>query len=392
MTKTLTRLVLLLGVGLSLVLASPARGGLVPTKLRVTAEVANIRQKPDIGSGIVLQVPRDTILTAVSRDGDWFLVSATSEDGRTVTGYVHISLVSVAQAGELEESPAAPKPEASKPRPATPPPVRTAPAAQAPVSVYSPEAKFGLALLGGVGYVLGGDLNAAAKGTADLFGANLGVTGTPAVSPAHMGYVFGGEFLVPLADRISLGVGLDYLESQKESIVLYAKGNKRNAVITHPEMHAYPARAFVLYSPLQSFYIKLGLEYYFAGISYSYHTEQGGYIKDVTGTATGNGLGAFAGFGLEWNIVSSVAFVVEATGHYAPVSGLTGTGTTTDSDGVNLVETGKLYYFEIQNPSGSFPQTVVRSKLPSEAGVFNAREAEVDFSGFSLKAGFKFRF
>jgi hypothetical protein len=361
------------------------------TKLRVTAEIANIRQKPDIGSGIVLQVPKDTILFALSHEGEWYLVSATAEDGRTVTGYVHVSLVMVAEPGALEEAPAAPQP--GTPQSKLPQPPRMTPPPAAPVSVYSPATRFGLAIMGGGNYFLGGDLNTAAQGYADMIGNTLGITGTPAVSPVHIGYLFGGEFLVPLADRISLGFGLDYLKSQKESIVIYAKGSKRSAAITRPEMHAFPLRAFVMYSPLQGFYIKLGLQYYFAGISYSYHSESGLYTRDTTGTATANGLGVFGGFGLEWNIVSGLAFVIEATGRYAPLSGFSGQGSVVDSAGMDVEESGTLYYFEQMTLNGaSFPQVVVRSKLPTEAGVANPREAEVDFSGFAIRAGFKVKF
>ncbi len=383
--------ILALGLCLFFLLGAMGSAGQAATKLRVTAEVANIRQKPDIGSAIAYQVPRDAILTAIAREGDWYLVRMTTEDGRSVSGYVHISLVAVAEEGAPEANPAPPRTGVPPVEPAPPsrktlPPVST-------VSVYSPEAKFGLSLLAGGSFILGGDLNTAAAGQADLLGNILGVTGSPEVSPVHIGYAFGGEFTVPLADRISLGLGLDYVRGQRESIVLYLKGNKRFATITRPEMHAYPIRAFILYSPLRAFYIKLGLEYYLAGISYSYHTEQGLYTKDVTGTATGRGLGAFGGFGLEWNISGALAFVVEATGHYAPLSGFTGKGNVTDSDGVDITETGKLYYFEFKTINGlSFPHVVIRNKLPTEAGVFNAREAEVDFSGFSLKAGFKVRF
>lgn len=391
MIKALGRQLLIAGFIALIFFSLPALGVQAQTKLRVTAEIANIRQKPDIGSGIALQVPRDTILTAVSREGEWYLVNVTAEDGGTITGYVHISLVMVAEPGALEETPVGPKPGTSQPQPPNPP--RTMPPGAMPVSVSSPEAKFGLAFMGGASYLMGGDLNAAAQGQADLFGNALGVAGSPAVSPAHIGYIFGGELLVPLADRISLGLGLDYQKSQKESIVLYIRGNKRSAAITRPEMHALPVRAFIMYSPLQAFYIKIGLQYCIAGISYSYHTESGLYTRDVTGTATGGGLGAFGGFGLEWNIFSSLTFVIEATGRYAPLSGFTGQGSVVDSDGVNIKESGKLYYFEQKTIGGaSFPQVVVRSKLPTEAGVFNPREAEVDFSGFAVKSGFKVRF
>jgi hypothetical protein len=392
MTTTPGRTALFLALVLLILAMGFPAAAQTPAELRVTAEVANIRQMPDIGSVIVLQVPRDTTLTAVSREGDWYLVSVVAEDGRTVRGYVHVSLVTPVETPPATE----PKPETNpppqpKPRPTVPP--RTARPAASPVSISASEARFGLMILGGGGYHLGGDLNSSAQGQADYFGSVLGVTGSPAVSPAHLGYVFGGELLVPLADRISLGFGLDYLESRRESIVLYQKGNKNYSYLTRPAMHALPIRVFVAYSPLKAFYVKLGLEYYFAGLSYYFRTESGSYWRESSGTATGQGLGAVAGFGLEWNIVSSLAFVIEATGHYAPLAGFKGTGTVTDELGVDEEESGKLDYFELKNlGSPFFPDLAVRNKLPTEAGVYNPRDAEIDFTGFTLKAGLKIRF
>jgi len=389
MINRLGRLALILGICLLALAALPASGA--QTKLRVTAEIANIRQKPDIGSAIVNQAPRDTILTGVSRDGDWYFVNLVSEDGRTVSGYVHISLVSVAEPGQLEETPSKPAASTVQPKPLLPPPTKRP--TGAPVSVYSPEARFGIALLGGGVYTLGGDLNQGAQGRADYYGDYLGVAGSPEVSPVHLGYVFGGEVLVPLVDRFSLGIGLDYLKSQNESIVIYQKGSNRNVFQARPEMHALPIRVFVSYSPLQAFYIKVGVEYYFAGASYFYRTEAGNYWREWTGTATSHGLGAMAGIGLEWNITGSLAFVLDVTGHYAPLSGFQGTGTITDELGVNSSETGKLYYYELKFLGGtSFPEVFIRNKVPSEAGVFNPREAEVDFTRVAFLAGFKFRF
>jgi hypothetical protein len=389
MINRLGRLALILGICLLALAARPASGA--QTKLRVTAEIANVRQKPDIGSAIVSQAPRDTIMTGVSRDGDWYFVNLVSEDGRTVSGYVHISLVSVAEPGQVEETPSKPTASTVQPRPLLPPPTKRPNGA--PVSVYSPEARFGIAFLGGAAYTLGGDLNLGAQGRADYYGDYLGVNGSPEVSPAHLGYVFGGEVLVPLVDRFSLGLGLDYLKSQKESLVIYPKGSNRNVLRARPEMHALPIRVFVSYSPLQAFYIKVGVEYYFAGASYFYRTEAGNYWREWSGTATTHGLGAMAGIGLEWNITGSLAFVLDITGHYAPMSGFQGTGTITDELGASSSETGKLYYFDLKFLGGtSFPQVFIRGKVPSEAGVFNPREAEVDFTRVAFLAGFKVRF
>ncbi|OGD26272.1 MAG: hypothetical protein A2Y56_05430 [Candidatus Aminicenantes bacterium RBG_13_63_10] len=384
MKRTSGRQALALGFCLLTFLALPVSPAQSRNRLRVTAEIANIRQKPDIGSVILIQVPRETTMAAVSREGDWYLVSLVAEDGRTISGYVHISLVSETAPGPAAETPVKVKP-ADPPRSSIPSPP--------PVSVYLPETKFALAFMGGGNYVLAGDLNAAVKGQADYLSDQLGVKGTPAVSPVHLGYVFGGEFFVPLAGRLSLGFGLEYLKSQKQSIVLYQKGANSNIYTALPEVHALPVRIFISYSPVQALYMFLGLEYYFASCSYSYRTETGLSWREVSGTATGHGLGAMAGLGLEWNIVPSLAFVIEAVGRYAPLSGFRGEGSLTDSLGAETLETGKLYYYELQFLGGtSFPALMVRSKLPTEAGVFSPREAEIDFTGFSVKAGLKVRF
>jgi len=63
----MNRTAVLAGIGLVLGAAlfaaaqvTPAR----PMKIKVTAEQANLREKPDIGSGIVQQIPEGTVLEA----------------------------------------------------------------------------------------------------------------------------------------------------------------------------------------------------------------------------------------------------------------------------------------------------------------------------------------
>ncbi len=58
-----------------------------------------------------------------------------------------------------------------------------------------------------------------------------------------------------------------------------------------------------------------------------------------------------------------------------------------------VTETGKLYSYDGQaTPVNSYPLVFLRSKVPSEGGVANAREAVLDLSGLSLKAGIKISF
>jgi hypothetical protein len=74
--------------------------------------------------------------------------------------------------------------------------------------------------------------------------------------------------------------------------------------------------------------------------------------------------------------------------------GFTGTGTYLDSTtSAAVTEAGKLFAFDSRTSSQtSYPVAFIRSKTPSEAGVENVREAKVDFSGISVRAGIKIRF
>src|SRR5512135_407097 len=85
--------VLLLAFGVQPVLAQAAAGPAV--KLKVTAEQANLREKPDISSAVVQQIPEGTVLEADKKDGEWYLVRYTLEDGGVIAGYIHESLVTV---------------------------------------------------------------------------------------------------------------------------------------------------------------------------------------------------------------------------------------------------------------------------------------------------------
>ena len=68
-----------------------------PVKIKVTAEQANLREKPDIGSGIVQQIPEGTVLDADRKEGEWYFVRYTLEDGGVIGGYIHESLVQVVE-------------------------------------------------------------------------------------------------------------------------------------------------------------------------------------------------------------------------------------------------------------------------------------------------------
>ena len=109
--------------------------------------------------------------------------------------------------------------------------------------------------------------------------------------------------------------------------------------------------------------------------------------------AAGAGVGAGAAVGGEWEFYPGLFLVGEADFRFAKIGGFTGKDISANSDGESYTEQGTLYYF--QGRAGSqedFPLVFIRSDMPTEAGVSAPREAKVNFSGMSLKAGIRFRF
>jgi len=359
-------------------------------QVRVTAEVANLRLRPDIGSAIIRQIPRGTLLLSKAKEGDWYLVSVTTESGRTETGYVHESLVSpLSFEGEPEEEPA--PPERAGPPPRMP---EQRPAARESASAFFSRGKlFSLTLAGGGALVRGGDLNLGARGLAAFFEDSLGAETEDAVRPIRLGYAAVAEMLLPLADKVSLGLGAEFLRSTRQSEVLYLKGTDEYAYTVRLSVWDLPLKAYLDYAPVSFVHLRIGVEYHIARAGYRYLWETKDGWQEWTGDAGGRGLGVFGGLGLEWPIAPSFSLVLDFGGRYAPLTDFSGTGTYLDSVDVSSEEEGTLYYYETRI-AGRPPYALlfIRSRVPSEGGVYNPRAAEVDFTGLSLKAGFKITF
>ena len=92
-TSSIIRLAIVLAVITALAAAHPVRAGQEKTfKVKVSAEQANLRERPDISSAVVQQIPEGTILDAEKKEGEWYLVRYTLEDGAVIAGYIHESL------------------------------------------------------------------------------------------------------------------------------------------------------------------------------------------------------------------------------------------------------------------------------------------------------------
>lgn len=129
------------------------------TKLRVTAETAQIRVKPDVESLVIREVSMGTILESGSKEGGWFKVNfLSSEEQLTVIGFILESEVEV-----FEE-------ETKKTEVVTPIAVQQLPETPKPSGF-----KFGLGLKfsGGLSYLLdgAGDLEVLRQGREDYYEA-----------------------------------------------------------------------------------------------------------------------------------------------------------------------------------------------------------------------------
>jgi len=372
-----------------------------PIKLKVTAELANIRQKPSISSVIIRQFPEGTVLEAIRQEGEWYLVTFEPDESGLTSGYVHESLVlPLGETPKTERKPQivepavkAVKKEAERPR-------RT--------EVISPEtqttetgeetslpASWTIMLMAGGNYSLGGDLNKGAQGFADFYETKSGGAADKETDPARLSYLFGGEIAISLLSRFYVTVGAEFFSSSKESLISYPKATPAATFTTKPKFQAVPVRLAVMFYPSEFFYFKVGVACYFAKCGYYYRYEQDKFWQENEGDATARGLGLWGSLGFEWTFTRNISLVIEATGQYAPIKGFEGTGTSQSSQSPDPVtEEGKLYAYDYTESGKTIsPLLLIRSQNPAhDAYVENAREATVDFSGMSLRAGIKIKF
>jgi hypothetical protein len=379
-------------------LSSPAEGQEVVTKLKVVTEMANVRLKPDVGSIIIQQAPQGTILESTAKEGEWYLIKIKTEEGQIVSGYVHESVVTAlegpAQEREKTEIKKAPEKEVKKepqkektekkplPKPAA-----------AQLTPQPSKFRIEFSFFGGANYVSAEDLNNGAKGAADWRKAFLDQEQSGTVNLVHFSYIIGGELTFSLSSHLYIGLGADYFQAQQESAVKFLVGPVATETLTiRPKFQALPLRLFLTYQPFAFFYLKGGLEYYFAKCSYLY-SFQGATALNQSGEAEAQNFGLIGAIGLERKLSSALSFFLELTGRYAKIKGFKGTHTEIDAAGTTSRQEGKLYYFYMrESPEGPlYPQLYVREKSPTGAE-YEPREAVIDFSGLSLKAGFKIKF
>lgn len=393
-------------VALSL-LAVSARAGAAPDgqgiRLRVTAEQANVRERPDIVSTILRQFPEGATLEAERKEGEWYAVLVEKEGGGFILGYVHESLVAV-----IEPAPAAPPKEPvqkQEPRAVEPVEVKeeprrptVPPAPPAPKEVAGRE-KYGLVLWIGGRRAEVGDLNDGAEGLARYYGSRLSAVADGEVDPVHFGYLFGAEVRIPLAPGFFVSLGAERTSADASSSINYKGGTSAAAYSAQPAVKLTPISLAVLIYPVRYVYAKAGLDFTLARCSYLYRLDTPGpdaaegSWEEFDGRANSFGFGYQIGFGVEWPIASFVSLVTELAYRYSRFDGFDGEELHRDSTGAESRQEGKMYRITASaGGAETYTLVFIRDKTPTEAGVIAARKAQLDLSGYSLKLGLSVRF
>jgi len=386
--------------------------GTEPVRLKVTADLANIREKPDIGSAMVLQIPKGAFLEAESKQEEWFKVKFESEGGVLLAGYVHESLVTVleppskpAETKEPEKkAPVKPKlPEKAMTEEKTP---RSAgkeseekpgslagqpDAASIPAPARVP--RFYLVVSGSGFLFKEGDLNLGAEGLSLFYQDLFQTPGNGEFAPLRFGYSASIEFQIPLSGRAWLGIGAQGVFGRRESTIDLSAQGKSAAFITRPQVRSVPLSLSLSFYPARFFFFKLGLEYHFSEMRYLYRLEQDGTWEQWQGKARGQGLGYFGGTGLDLRIAPNLSLVLEAMGCAGRVKSFKGTDVHQKSNGLSAAEKGFVYLYQGEIGGGdSYPLLFIRESSPSEAGVSGPRLATFDLSRVRLSAGIRVKF
>jgi hypothetical protein len=374
-------------------------------KLRVTAEQANVREKPDIMSAILQQLPEGATLEAERKEGEWYAVLVEKEEGGFILGYVHESLVVAVEAVPLEpsrqrerveeEEPAVVKPVEEKreePR-LLPPQVFPAPAER------EKRERWDVALWLGGRHAAVGDLNDGAEGLARYYESRLTAAADGDVEALHFGYLLGAEARILLASRFHLSLGVEHSSGEATSSLVYKEGSLEASYATKPWFRATPISLAFLYYPLPFLNVKAGLDYTFARCAYFYRfsypdPDEGTELwQEWTGKASASGFGYQAGLGLDWPLGSRISLIAEATYRHCRLDDLEGEDDYRESTGYESREQGTLYrILATAGGTETFPLVFIRDREPSEAGVVDVRRAELDLSGTSLKLGLRVRF
>ena len=381
--RTVLPILLILAVGTGL-FAAPAGAQDRPTRIKITAEQANLREKPDIGSSIVQQIPEGTVVEADRKEGEWYFVRYTLEDGGVIGGWIHESLGEVVEAGTIARAEREKEPEASPAR-RRGRPIRIG-------KIEMPEFSTGgipleFAFSAGFGSVAPRDLNRGTRGYVDWTAAEHDVAAPPSAGVLNFAYLFGFEVTYRVSPRLAVGLGADYMRAANKDRTEFEDPAFTETLLTRPAARTVPFKVLARYYPGAGLYVRgaLGISSVKASYLYRFELPDSAGWRQMKGEASGTGLGGEVAAGGEWEIAPRTDFFAEAGVRLARFGKLTGTNATTHLTGQVATEAGTLYYIRRMAGDGNiYPLVYVAAGAPDDA--VDSRRAVVDLSGASVRA------
>ena len=349
--------------------------------LRVSVEIASVRQAPRPSGAVVTTLAKGTKLQSFEKTGDWYRIIITADEGGlTAVGYVYSEDVEI-----LEEKTAKERDFWKE--------------APEDVRIRGITVKVG----GGLAHFSGGDMKSGLQGIWDEKASSLLAKGyvlEGGLEPLKQSFEFAADIIYQILPRLGIGLGSGYIYGTRNSGLYFNSVEEAWRIFqmaAKPSVLAVPLRLGLYYSlpvhKLFSISASGGIALYRVKYKLSMSSDSD-VVDSLYHEASTSGLGFFGSLGLELKLERRAYLFLEFQGRHAQFSGFTGTETKVKlflpPNSIPYDETsetkGTLYYLE----NGNGRRLAVFKDKPVLNGT--AREAVFNFSGFGIRAGLKFTF
>lgn len=262
---------------------------------------------------------------------------------------------------------------------------------------------FSLKSSAGYGKIFGGDLNTILDSHDAFFGDLAGRLGMSKngrfekMNGAVDGHV---ALMIDLSDKFGIGIGVEYVQSQKESQVtlsmdpLYQGEAKRD-----DKFQAWPIELSAYYkqpiSKKGELIIETGVVYCYGTLSYSLSLKEEISTTSMTsqtqGTIDDRGIGFHAAVGFFFNVARGIDLFVESAGRYARLNHWSGEESYSDTEKTYERRLGSLWYYEFYDEDArkTYSNLILSPEKPAGANIKNVRFFDNGLSGISLRVGLR---
>jgi hypothetical protein len=262
--------------------------------------------------------------------------------------------------------------------------------------------KFSLKLYGGGTYGSGGDFAKGIQGQSDYLAESYAVSGSYAFP--KLGWLAGGELLIPLSSRISLGLGAGFERHANSKAVSYDIGAIAISETLAPKFTVLPVTGMLHWSlPLGGAIkidVALGGGVYLTKMNWDYAFDM--TVLSYSGrdaynftSKTQMGYGGQAGLGLELGLSSGISLVLQVLGRYVVVPEFEGSWTDVGTgDFWTYSDSGNdhiPWFYNWTFAGATYPQLLFQADEPSGTTVSDARKAKLDLNGVAATIGIKIK-